>query len=142
DAAQNVLSLNSYWLSTKPDVLDFNKSNWNVTPCTSFADYTLLEKLPAVKLTVDHDFASSESADEGLAKAIVRNTSADIAMLVRLKIVNPENEAQELLPIRWSDNYFMLLPEEKREVSARYLRSDLSWANPVVKVACFNNARI
>ena len=141
DASQNVLSVNSYWLSTTPDVLDFSKSDWNITPCTSYADYTLLEKLPAVKLEVSDNFDSSGSGNEGIAKATVNNTSSSIALLVRLKIVNPKNNEQELLPIRWSDNYFMLLPGEQREISARYLRSDLSWSNPTVTVDCYNNAR-
>ena len=142
DASQNVLSVNSYWLSTTPDVLDFSKSNWNITPCTSYADYTLLEKLPAVKLEVSDNFDSSGLGNEGIAKATVNNPSSSIALLVRLKIVNPKNSEQELLPIRWSDNYFMLLPGEKREISARYLRSDLSWPDPTVTVDCFNNARL
>lgn len=139
DAEHKRVSVNSYWLSTKPEVLDFDKSDWNHTPCSSFADYTLLEKLPEVKLVIE-DLGSQPAEGERETKARVTNTSESIALLVRLKI-NKGADGEELLPIRWQDNYFMLLPGEKREISARYLAEDLGNAQPVISVDCFNNGR-
>jgi len=138
DGNHRQISVNSYWLSTKPDVLDFDKSTWNITPCSSFADYTLLEKLPAVKLAVE-DLGSKAIGAERETTARVTNRSDAIALLVRLKITRGAGE--ELLPIRWQDNYFMLLPGEKRELAARYLADDLGIAAPVITVDCFNNGR-
>ena len=45
-----VVGSNFYWLSTKPETLDWEKSNWFITPTSQFADYTALSKLPKVHL--------------------------------------------------------------------------------------------
>ena len=41
-----VVSRNFYWLSSKPDVLDFPKSDWYFTPLAAYADFTALQNLP------------------------------------------------------------------------------------------------
>ena len=51
DAAGRTVSSNFYWLSTKPDVPDWEKSTWFYTPSKSFADLRALAGLPAVDLT-------------------------------------------------------------------------------------------
>lgn len=43
---------NIYWMSTTPDVLDWNDSNFFRTPCSSYANFTALEQLPPVQLKV------------------------------------------------------------------------------------------
>src|SRR5262249_35250824 len=108
DKTGKTLSVNSYWLSTKPDVLDFEKSTWNITPCTSFADYTQLASLPKVKLNLQR-LGQTQEGDERVSNFLVDNASDAIAFLVRLKL-NKGASGPELLPIRWQDNYFMLLP--------------------------------
>jgi len=141
NADRSINAVNSYWLSTKPDVLGENggDQSWNMTPCVSFADYTALEKLAAVNLTLEN-FAVASSGDEQLAQVKVTNASAAIALLVRLKLSKGQG-GEEVLPIRWGDNYFMLLPGESRNVEARYFSSDLGNASPSVSVDCFNNGR-
>ena len=42
------LGRNFYWLSTKPDELDYAKTEWYYTPQTSFADLSALQDLPKV----------------------------------------------------------------------------------------------
>jgi exo-1,4-beta-D-glucosaminidase len=141
DSSKKQLSVNSYWLSKKPDVLDFSKSDWNVTPCTSFADYTDLEKLPKPRLTVTTPPVPIEIVGaEGISKATVTNGLGAVALLVRLRLTKAGTK-QEVLPIRWSDNYFMLLPGEFREVTARYMYLDLLWSAPTIVADCFNDSR-
>ncbi|HSV14284.1 MAG TPA: glycoside hydrolase family 2 protein [Tepidisphaeraceae bacterium] len=142
DASQQVISVNCYFLSTKPDVLAqkaSDKDDWNITRCTSYADVTALEKLPKATLTVQQ-LAVDRSRDEHEARVHVSNTSAAIALMVRLKLTRGDG-GEEVLPIRWDDNYFMLLPGEKREIAARWMPNDLGDAKPTVTVDCFNNAR-
>jgi exo-1,4-beta-D-glucosaminidase len=135
------IGVNSYWVSTKPDVMGENggKESWNITPVRSFADYRALETLPAVKLALD-DFAVASAGDEEVGHVKVTNTSSAVALLVRLKLTRG-NDGEEVLPIRWEDNYFMLLPGESRVVGARYLKADIGTAKPAVSVDCFNNGR-
>ena len=42
DATGKPVGSNFYWLSTKPETLDWPKSNWWTTPTKSFADFTAL----------------------------------------------------------------------------------------------------
>ena len=42
DASGKVVGSNFYWLSTKPETLDWAKSNWYTTPTASYADFTAL----------------------------------------------------------------------------------------------------
>ena len=63
DANGKLVGSNFYWLSTKPETLDWEKSNWYTTPTSSFADYTALSQLPKVKLKVtDHTERKGEEA--------------------------------------------------------------------------------
>jgi exo-1,4-beta-D-glucosaminidase len=142
DASQQVVSFNSYFLSSKPDVLAEKASDdddWNITRCTSYADFTALQKLPTATLTVQ-ELGVDRSRPEHEARVRVANTSAVIALLVRLKLTKGDG-GDEVLPIRWDDNYFMLLPGETREIAARWMPADLGDAKPMVTVDCFNNAR-
>ncbi len=141
DSGGKLRSVNSYWLSTVPDVMNYGKSDWATTQVTSFADYKDLQNLPKVNLDVKTDAALKIDDKEGTTSATVSNDSDAIALLVRAKLMKGDSGTQEVLPIRWSDNYFMLLPGEQREITARYMLSDLLWATPKIMVDCFNNGR-
>jgi exo-1,4-beta-D-glucosaminidase len=143
NSAGEPVSLNSYFLSTKPDVLSTatdDKDDWNITRCSSFADYTQLEKLPPAKLELSELTTETIGADSR-SRLTVTNSSQTIAVLVRLKLTKGQGGA-EILPIRWQDNYFMLLPGEKREITATFLSSDIATVGNIgVDVDCFNNGR-
>ena len=61
--AGKLVGSNFYWLSTKPETLDWAKSNWWMTPTASYADYTSLAQLPKVKLNVSS--RSERKGEEG-----------------------------------------------------------------------------
>jgi len=50
DAAGRTVSRNVYWLSTKRDVLAWDKSEWYYTPLTEYADLTGLQRLPPAEV--------------------------------------------------------------------------------------------
>ena len=135
DAEGKTLSSNFYWLSTLPEVLAWRRSNWFYTPARSFADFTGLEKLPAVELKVASAFETS--GQETSARVTVENPGPHLAFMVHLKIVKgPAGE--EVLPVFWEDNYFSLLPGEKREVRGTVRLKDLAGAEPKVAVDGWN----
>ncbi len=131
DASGAEVSRNFYWLSAKPETLDWDKSTWYHTPTASFADYTALNSLPPVKLEV-----ASQNAD-GATTVTVTNPTRTIAFGVRLK-VNAGPNGDEVLPVLWEDNYFPLLPGETRTIKATYNMRDLGRAVPVVQVEGWN----
>jgi exo-1,4-beta-D-glucosaminidase len=136
DAANNVVSLQTYWLSTKADALAWSSTQWFKTPQSAFADFTALSSLPPVNVTLNERTSGSGALQDHFVTAT--NQSSAIAFFVHLKITKgPQGE--ELLPITWQDNYFTLLPGESREIRATYSVADLAGAMPVVEVDTFNN---
>jgi exo-1,4-beta-D-glucosaminidase len=109
DAQGKPVSRNFYWLSTREDVLDPKKAKWFYTPTKVHADLTALSTLPATTL-------SARAAQDGdSARVTVENTGQALAFLVHLRMVDPKT-GEEALPVFWEDNYFELMPGEKREL--------------------------
>jgi exo-1,4-beta-D-glucosaminidase len=135
DSSGKLVGSNFYWLSTKPETLDWAKSNWWMTPTASFADFTALSQLPKVKLLVgDH---SEKKGEEEITHVTLENPSKSLAFFVRLK-VDKGAKGEEILPVVWEDNYISLLPGEKREVTATYRASELGAMRPSVEVSGWN----
>jgi len=141
DSSGKMVGSNLYWLSTKPETLDWEKSNWYTTPTSSYADYTALSQLPKIKLKVtDHTERKNE---EAVTHVTLENPSKSLAFFVRLK-VNKGKGGDEILPVVWQDNYISLLPGEKRELTASYRTQELGTAHelgtaqPAVEVSGWN----
>ena len=132
DAGGKLVGSNFYWLSTKPETIDWSKSTWWMTPTDSFADYTALTQLPKLKLKVKIN--TKRKGDQSVSFVTVENPSKSLAFFVRLK-VNKGIHGAEILPVLWEDNYISLLPGEKRKLTATYRASDLEAAKAVVEVS-------
>jgi exo-1,4-beta-D-glucosaminidase len=126
---------NFYWLSTKPETLDWAKTTWWMTPTADFADFTALAQLPKVKLKVTD--RSERKGEEAVTHVVLENRSKSLAFFVRLK-VNKGAKGEEILPVIWEDNYISLMPGEKREVTASYRASELGAAKAAVEVSGWN----
>ncbi|HMK23640.1 MAG TPA: glycoside hydrolase family 2 protein, partial [Terriglobales bacterium] len=135
DATGKLVGSNFYWLSTKNETLDWEKSNWAVTPTLTFADFTALSQLPKVSLKLSS--RSEKQGEESVTHVTLENPSKALALFVRLK-VNKGTDGEEILPVIWEDNYFSLLPGEKREVAATYRSSALGSSKPAVEVSGWN----
>jgi len=135
DAAGKLVGSNFYWLSTKPETLDWEKSNWYTTPTASFADYTALAQLSKVKLNVANH--TVRSGGDAITHVTLENPGKSLAFFVRLKVERGKG-GDEILPALWQDNYFSLLPGEKRELTATYRAQDLGAAQPAVEVSGWN----
>ena len=137
DSSGNLVGSNFYWLSTKPETLDWSKSNWYTTPTKSFADYTSLAQLPKVKLNVSSRSERAADSEDVVTHVTVENPSHTIAFFVRLKL-DQGKAGEEILPAIWQDNYISLLPGEKREVTATYRAGGLGRAEPQIEVSGWN----
>ena len=135
DSAGNPVTSNFYWLSTRPDILAWPLAMWFFTPTLIFADFTLLQSLPPVELNVSA--AVEERGGEGRIHVTVENAKQNLAFLVHLRVLKGLG-GEELLPIRWDDNYFSLMPGELREISAVYRIQDLEGAEPRVQARGWN----
>ncbi len=125
-----VVARNFYWLSTRPDVLDYDNHLWYVTPTKAFADFSALDELPAVTLETSAGFASGNGGPE-VAVALA-NSSDAIAFFVELRVV--DGDGISILPVLWDDNYVSILPGERRELTARFPQGgDLAGAKLAIR---------
>jgi exo-1,4-beta-D-glucosaminidase len=135
DSGGKLVGSNFYWLSSKAETIDWEKSNWYTTPTASYADYTALSQLPKVKLRVmDH---SERKAEDETTRVTLTNPSKSLAFFVRLKVTKGKG-GEEILPVLWQDNYVSLLPGETRELDATYRASELGTARATVEVSGWN----
>ncbi|MGD0793469.1 MAG: sugar-binding domain-containing protein [Terriglobales bacterium] len=137
DGSGNLVGSNFYWLSTKPETLDWAKSTWYTTPTASYADYSSLAQLPKVKLNVSSRSERKGNNEDAVTRLTVENPSKTLAFFVRLKLDKGKG-GEEILPVVWQDNYISLLPGEKREISATYRASSLGAAKPEIEVSGWN----
>jgi len=135
DASGKLVGSNFYWLSSKPETLDWEKSNWYTTPTASYADYTALAQLPKVKLNLAHH--TERKGEEAITHVTLQNPGKSLTFFVRLKVAKGKG-GDEILPVVWQDNYVSLLPGERRELTATYRVRELGAAQPVVEVSGWN----
>jgi exo-1,4-beta-D-glucosaminidase len=136
DAAGKLVSDNFYWLSTKADTLDWGKRKDTVyTPQKDFADLTGLESLPKVKLSITRSMENAGSTS--VLTVVIENRSNSIAFMVHPRVTRGQ-AGEDVTPIFWSDNYFSLLPGEKKSVTARYDNSSVAGATPELFVDGWN----
>ncbi len=136
DSTGKLVGSNFYWLSTKPETIDWAKSTWWMTPTDSFADYTALSQLPKVKLSVRSD--TKRKGEESVTQVTVENPSQSLAFFVRLRMVDKSIHGAEILPVVWEDNYISLLPGEKRTLTATYRASEPEAEKARVEVSGWN----
>jgi exo-1,4-beta-D-glucosaminidase len=137
DKLGKALSSNFYWLSTKPDVLDEAKAEWYYTPIQSYADLTSLNALPAVNLKASG--RTEARGNERLTYVTLENPTRHLAFSVRL-MLNRNDWGEEVLPVFWQDNYFALLPGERRTVTARCASKALQGSSLTLEVSGWNVA--
>jgi exo-1,4-beta-D-glucosaminidase len=136
DAAGKLLSDNFYWLSTKADTLDWAKRKDTVyTPQKEFADLTGLNILPKAKVAITKSLKTA--GNESVLMVAVENRGESIAFMVHPRVTRGTG-GDDITPIFWSDNYFSLLPGEKKTVTARFEAASLEGAVPELVVEGWN----
>ncbi len=136
DTSGRMMSDNFYWLSTQPDLLDWAKKLDTVyTPQSAYADLSGLNALPPVKLVVRSSM--SQAGKARMVRAFLENSSSNLAFMVHLRVAKGSS-GEDVVPIFWDDNYFSLLPGEKRQLSARFESAAAGVGNLVLTVDGWN----
>jgi len=135
DAAGGVVSRNFYWLSTEDDQLDWPKTQWYYTPTKRHANLTALSRLPETTLTVS---PAGDAPGDAAIRVSIANIGRALAFQVHLTLRDAAS-GKDILPAFWDDNYFALLPGERREISVSYPRAETR-AQPIVTAEAWNTA--
>ena len=129
------LSRNVYWLSTRPDTLDWAQSNWYLTPLTQYADLTALQSLPAATSEV-HATTQRDGSDDVTTVTLSVPASSKAVALFQHVSIRRGAQGELALPVRWNDNDVTLWPGESMVLTARY--ASQGTAMPVVEVSGWN----
>jgi exo-1,4-beta-D-glucosaminidase len=129
------ISRNVYWLSTQTDELDWEHSNWYLTPSTRYADLTPLQSLPTAK--ADVRATMRPEGTEGIASVTltVPASSSAVALFQHVSIKQGAG-GEPVLPILWSDNDVTLWPGESITLTAHFAAP--SGESPVVELSGWN----
>jgi exo-1,4-beta-D-glucosaminidase len=116
-----VLSSNFYWFSSRGD---------------ETADFTALNKLPGVKLNFS---ASPLKKKDGRFSSTVEieNPSSSLAFSVNPRILKGDPK-DLVLPVFWEDNYFSLLPGEKKKIKVEFNTEDLDGEIAILAIDGWN----
>ena len=99
-------------------------------------NYQELRQLPQVFLQ-PQVVTNQDEEGNWVAAVLLENLTSTPALMVRLNVVG-ERDHQQFLPVIYSDNYFALLPGEKKEVLIRWKEEDTRGNKPLIKVSGYN----
>jgi exo-1,4-beta-D-glucosaminidase len=140
-----VVDRNVYWLSTQPDLVDWDATMGNPqATMTRYADLTQLQHLAAARISAAA--TSRRAGDETVTRVTISNHSSTptVGFLLRADVRRgtaagtPDAGDNEVLPIAWSDNDITLWPGESQTLTATYRTHDLRGRLPVVSVYGWN----
>jgi hypothetical protein len=124
DASDKELSSNFYWLSSKGD---------------EKADFKALNDLPEISLNYS---VTPLQKENGRCYATIEfeNLSRSLAFFINPAILRGVSR-DLVLPVFWEDNYFTLIPGEKRKIAVEFDQEDLQGENPVLVIDGWNISR-
>ncbi|MFC8513153.1 sugar-binding domain-containing protein [Streptomyces sp. NPDC057257] len=138
DDSGKEVSRNVYWLSTEPDTLDWDHTDWYYTPTTSYADLKGLASMARVPVSATASTASSGGTST--TTVTLRNTGSGKTPSLLTDVHLVDAEGRPVLPVRWSDNEVSLWPGESVTLTVAYRTADLHGSAPSVRVSGWNTA--
>ncbi|MET9364481.1 exo-beta-D-glucosaminidase [Streptomyces sp. NPDC006632] len=141
DRSGREVSRNVYWLSSRPDTLDYGATDWYHTPTTSYADLTGLGSLPptavtATAHTTHHADATSTTTVTLRNPGVGQGGTGPPALMTDVHLV--DRNGAPVLPVRWSDNHVTLWPGETTTLTATYRTRALRHGLPRVRLSGWN----
>jgi exo-1,4-beta-D-glucosaminidase len=129
------ISRNVYWLSTQTDELDWEHSNWYLTPVTQYADLTPLQSLPAATSEIRATVRQEGGEDVATVTLTVPPSSKAVALFQHV-LIKRTSGGELVLPILWDDNDVTLWPGESVTLTAHFAAPGAE--TPVVEVSGWN----
>lgn len=128
---QSLEDHNFYVLSREPDVLDFEKTTWYVTPVKKYASLKPLNELP--EAVVKYRW---KAEGRGLTRNLtieMENPGPHLAFNLEIQVLKKLRQ-KSLAPIFLEDNYISLLPGERRTVKGYFFSDDLEGDELEIKI--------
>ncbi len=131
DSDGNLIADNFYWLSSKKDLLAWDKTVWFYTPQKQYADFKAINGMPKTDITAEKSIL--KKGDEWEVEVKLTNSSDKIAFLIELN-AGKKSDGSSILPVFWSENYISLAPGESKRVNVKWYGKDLGEDEPVIRI--------
>ncbi len=128
---QSLEDHNFYVLSREPDILDFEKTTWYVTPVKKYANLKPLNELP--EAVVKYRW---KAEGRGLTRNLtieMENPGHHLAFNLEIQVLKKLRQ-KSVAPIFLEDNYISLLPGERRTVKGYFFSDDLEGDEMEIKI--------
>jgi len=135
NSSGNIVSDNFYWLPTRKDLMDWDKTLWFYTPQKQYADFTKINSMPKVGIEVKKEIVSQ--GKEWDVNVEVSNPSDNLAFFIELKAVR-KSDGAPVLPVFWDENYISLPPGESKTLNVKFYGSDLGNDELEIKIQGVN----
>lgn len=136
DRTGHEISRNVYWLSTRPDVLDYDAGDWYHTPTTAYGDLTGLVSLPQAAVTASA--RTTRHGDTATTTVTLRNTGTRNTPALMTDVHLVDSHDTPVLPVRWDDNQISLWPGEQAVLTATYRTTGLNGTLPRLRISGWN----
>ncbi|WP_020531834.1 glycoside hydrolase family 2 protein [Flexithrix dorotheae] len=123
NASGKLVADNFYWLASQKDLMAWDQHFWFYTPQKQYADFTKINDLKKVGITVEKEIV--KQGEEWEVNVTLSNPSENLAFFLELNAVKKSNETS-ILPVFWSDNYISLPPGESKTINLKFYGKDLS----------------
>jgi len=126
---------NFYCLPPASDLLDLEKTTWYVTPVKKYADLKMLNNLPEARVNFRWKVESKYPVRNLTLE--LENNSPTLAFNVEIKVFKRLRQ-NSVVPNFLEDNYFSLLPGERRTIRGFFLEDDLEGDEPEIRLNGWN----
>lgn len=109
---------------------------------TEYGNHQAMSSMPRadVKVRTDYEMVTDGSeihGDEWRGTVVLENRSRVPAVMVRLNVVG-KKDGEQILPMFYEDNYFSLMPGERKTVSLKWYDADSHGNKPELIVTGYN----
>ncbi|MGW7257630.1 glycoside hydrolase family 2 protein [Streptomyces sp. NPDC054834] len=138
DSSGKEVSRNVYWLSTEPDSLDWDRTDWYHTPTTHYADLKGLAAMAQAPVSATASTRSSDGTSTTTVTLRATGSGKTPSLLTDVHLVDAAGKP--VLPVRWTDNEVGLWPGESVTLTATYRTAALQGSAPRLRVSGWNTA--
>ena len=115
----------------------WKNSKWFYTPQSDFTDFTALNNMPSTTLEVHYSTPKKENETTHYNSITISNTGKAVAFFVHVRVLKEKN-AEDILPVIFSDNYISLAPGESRTIVCSYDNKDAGTGAPYILTTAWN----
>lgn len=124
---------------SKPGAKPFSQNTYVCS--TDTGNYQALRQLPKAKIKVTKQQSDNASEKQNVTSSpcylvTLENLSHEPALMIRLNLKTPDGE--QVLPVLYDDNYFHLMPGERRTIRVSWNPCDARGMQPDVEITGFN----